>query len=440
MGCGTGDDVSALFGETQEPPSQPTSYRQGTLLTFDPDTLENTVDVGGTILVNLPILGSADRTVMVPNATVGVMPVGSAVKTMYLFGRPMTSTTGDPGGRTVDAHSFCTASTPVKLCMTDRRLERDEYNTVWAYAPNEDTDGGRYLVASLRWTCPGDPVDEFPFVGDDDLVMQIVGGVAAPGGYIYEDGTREATYGRGYGLPQDEDHGAVVDTTDDLSNPHRFLFVGLRRDVGRDFDGFDNVVYGQSRMHLRFDEISNIVELYVERPGIETMGSGDYFPARNTVYQFQPEGLAIVGDVEPEQDPEILPPLQVNSDEGIMHVGGRSIWVFDGDDPAPITINNLVIDPDGNITTGGGLATPGTQQGTEPITFSSLTSTTVTVTFPVAFAAAPRVFPNLASSDPSTAGWTVRAVNATTTTVDLYVEGPSSSWSAIPIEWMAIAP
>lgn len=81
------DDLAPLFGEPPEPPSQDVRFRQGLIITFNKDTLENTVDVGGTIFTNLKVLSSGEVRLLVAGAVVEIVVVGSSTKTMYITGR-----------------------------------------------------------------------------------------------------------------------------------------------------------------------------------------------------------------------------------------------------------------------------------------------------------------------------------------------------------------
>ena len=89
------DDLADLFAAAPAAPSQDVRYRQGTIVTFNPVTLENTVLVGGTTLADLPLLGVGEATLLVPGAVVGIQVVGDAVKTYAILGRYVTPGTAD---------------------------------------------------------------------------------------------------------------------------------------------------------------------------------------------------------------------------------------------------------------------------------------------------------------------------------------------------------
>jgi len=65
-------------------PGQPMTYRQGTVVSWNEFTLENEVNVGGTVLRNLPVLGVGDAAAIEAGSTVGLMVAG---RTMAIIGR-----------------------------------------------------------------------------------------------------------------------------------------------------------------------------------------------------------------------------------------------------------------------------------------------------------------------------------------------------------------
>lgn len=81
------DDLTSVLMAAPEGPSQPMSYRQGVIVTFNRATLENTVQVGGSVLTNVPILGISDAASLGPGNVVGLMVVGS---TWAILGRMVT--------------------------------------------------------------------------------------------------------------------------------------------------------------------------------------------------------------------------------------------------------------------------------------------------------------------------------------------------------------
>lgn len=72
MSYGT-DDLSPLFA-----PSTPTGagYRQGIIRAWNPLTAENTVEVGGALVDNLPILNTTESLLLAPGDVVGILTAG----------------------------------------------------------------------------------------------------------------------------------------------------------------------------------------------------------------------------------------------------------------------------------------------------------------------------------------------------------------------------
>lgn len=90
-------DLASLFGGAPPGSSQDLRYRQGVILTFDPITLSNTVDVGGAVLTDLPVLGVGEATLFVPGAIVGLATIGvpGRGQTLAILGRIVRPNTAD---------------------------------------------------------------------------------------------------------------------------------------------------------------------------------------------------------------------------------------------------------------------------------------------------------------------------------------------------------
>lgn len=93
----TSDDLGELFAPPPASPSLEMRYRQGRVITFDQITLENTVDVGGTVLSNLPLLGVGESTLLAPGSIVGITSVQSlrGTATWAILGRMVEPNTSD---------------------------------------------------------------------------------------------------------------------------------------------------------------------------------------------------------------------------------------------------------------------------------------------------------------------------------------------------------
>ena len=77
--------------------------------------------------------------------------------------------------------------------------------------------------------------------------------------------------------------------------------------------------------------------------------------------------------------------------------------------------------------------------GTQTVSFSGLSSTTVTVSFGLTFPAPPFVAAFIASGSGATAQWHARPINITAVDFGLFLFAPSSgTWSSIPVNWMAL--
>lgn len=90
-------DFATLFSGPVSGPSQNVKFRQGTIVTFDQNTLNNTISVGGATLTNLPILGVAEASTLTRGSSVGVLVVGDGdqAKTMFIIGRSVVPGTDD---------------------------------------------------------------------------------------------------------------------------------------------------------------------------------------------------------------------------------------------------------------------------------------------------------------------------------------------------------
>lgn len=95
-------------------------------------------------------------------------------------------------------------------------------------------------------------------------------------------------------------------------------------------------------------------------------------------------------------------------------------------------------------TAGTGVA-PDRQVGAVNLSFTTLDSYSgTTVTFPTAFAVTPKVFVNIDSGGAATARWQARAINVTTSQFVPFVfastAGNNATWSAVPVNWLAVTP
>lgn len=78
------DDLTPMFAEQ---PSPGVGYRQGIIRAWNPETAENTVDVGGTLVQNLSILNTNEAVQLQPNDVVGILSVGGPTASWAILGR-----------------------------------------------------------------------------------------------------------------------------------------------------------------------------------------------------------------------------------------------------------------------------------------------------------------------------------------------------------------
>ena len=70
-------DIASLFSARPSKPSQDVRFRQGTIVSWDNLTLENVIDVGGTELSDLPVLGLAEVATYEAGDVVGILVIGN---------------------------------------------------------------------------------------------------------------------------------------------------------------------------------------------------------------------------------------------------------------------------------------------------------------------------------------------------------------------------
>jgi hypothetical protein len=78
------DDLTDLFLPSPPASSQDLRFRQGVVVAWNQETAENVVHVGGTDLVNLPVLNTSEAISLSPGDVVGIIVAGS---TMAVLGR-----------------------------------------------------------------------------------------------------------------------------------------------------------------------------------------------------------------------------------------------------------------------------------------------------------------------------------------------------------------
>jgi hypothetical protein len=182
------DDLAPLFDPRPDQPSQDVRFRQGVIVTFDQNTLENTVLVGGATLVNLPLLGVGEVTSLVSGSVVGLLAVGGPAKTVFITGRIVKPNTDDatdaisllssliatdsvsslPSGETITGTSYADLPTigprvDVNISPTGRILIIATAQFQWAAGPAASPAGdARFDVAfsGANTRTPSETVDQ----------------------------------------------------------------------------------------------------------------------------------------------------------------------------------------------------------------------------------------------------------------------------------------
>jgi hypothetical protein len=148
------DDLAPLFDPRPDRPSQDVRFRQGVILTFDRNTLENTVSVGGSVLSNLPLLGVGEVTTLVAGSVVGIMAVGEAAKSMFITGRIVTPNTDDA----TDAVSLLNSQIASDQVFANENCASTTFTDLTTVGPRVTVNvgpNGRLLIiatAQLGWS------------------------------------------------------------------------------------------------------------------------------------------------------------------------------------------------------------------------------------------------------------------------------------------------
>lgn len=93
------DDLAPLFRPPPGGGAQQLSYRQGTITAFDQVTLDNVVDIGGTLFQDLPLLGVAEADTLAAGSVVGVAWTGFEYAILGRLVRPNTTDATDAVNR-----------------------------------------------------------------------------------------------------------------------------------------------------------------------------------------------------------------------------------------------------------------------------------------------------------------------------------------------------
>lgn len=78
------DDLGPLFaGE----PASAVGFRQGRIIAWNPLTAQNTVDVGGTSLTDVPVLNTSEALLLRPGDVVALLTTGQGAQSWWIAGR-----------------------------------------------------------------------------------------------------------------------------------------------------------------------------------------------------------------------------------------------------------------------------------------------------------------------------------------------------------------
>lgn len=162
-------DITDLFGGPPPGPGQNVNYRQGVVLTFDQATLSNTVNVGGTVLTDLPLLGVGESTLLVPGSVVGIINVSATggAASWAILGRLVT-----PGSaQAIDAVGLLNSQIQTAYVADQVSLSYDVWTDLPAsFGPQVTVNvraSGRLLVMC---TCQIGWVDSNSFTGSGGFV------------------------------------------------------------------------------------------------------------------------------------------------------------------------------------------------------------------------------------------------------------------------------
>lgn len=156
------EDLGELFAPPPASPSLDMRYRQGRIITFDPVTLENTVDVGGSTMTNLPLLGVGESTLLAPGSIVGITSVQSlrGTATWAILGRMVTPNTTDA----FDAISLLSSWITTDSIQTQETTNSTTYVDLTTHGPSVTVNvrhTGRLLllISSQIQFIDSDPAD-----------------------------------------------------------------------------------------------------------------------------------------------------------------------------------------------------------------------------------------------------------------------------------------
>ena len=90
-----GNELDDLFAPPPDGQAQPVTYRQGTVIAWDRNTLANVINVGGSLFTDLPVMGVAESQTLTAGSVVGIHCVGGTSETWSIIGRSVIPGTAE---------------------------------------------------------------------------------------------------------------------------------------------------------------------------------------------------------------------------------------------------------------------------------------------------------------------------------------------------------
>lgn len=157
----SGDDLARVINPAGV--LQPMGYRKGTILEWDPVYLRNRVDVGGGVLVDMPVLGVAEAATFKVGSTVGCAVVDNDFAIIGRFVRPATAEAADA----VSMLSSRTAAQTINVQESTTSFDWTDLATVGPQVTVTIGPSGRalmFLSAKGGWSLVGANVQQGAFM------------------------------------------------------------------------------------------------------------------------------------------------------------------------------------------------------------------------------------------------------------------------------------
>lgn len=198
------EDLVSLFAPAPAGPSQDVRWRQGTVRAFDANTLANTVDVGGTLMTDLPLLGVAEASSLAPGSVVGLLAIESTLGTVSyaILGRLVLPNTA----AAVDAVSLLSSWISTSAVSAQETTSSPTLGDLTTYGPEVHFNvrpSGRILVIA---TCQEQQVSDGPESIGGYYTIQLSGANVRSGPSMTSDilGTRAVGFNGAIGAWADQ--------------------------------------------------------------------------------------------------------------------------------------------------------------------------------------------------------------------------------------------